>query len=148
MLHEEMTMAALNLYTKEEMFQRVAKKQAKKTQKMRQHFFNQYGPINQSQRQALSIKGMRVWLLQGPQLVKSGLLVEDIFLKISACLLSLPPNQTKELYLAIHNKLFNDVKIGINKKNIGFFCIFKNEKKTEVKQAKNRYEYRKLLEIR
>lgn len=113
---------------------------------------DQYGPINADQMRALSIKGMHAWLLQGPQLVKMGLLVKDIFFEISSYLLNLSTRETKDIFSAVHRKLFNDIASDIvsriDEKNTGCFSFFKNVQtaKTKAKQkAIDRYENRKFL---
>jgi len=110
---------------------------------------DQYGLINNDQMRALSTKGMHAWLLQGPQLVRTGLLVDDIFFKISSYLLNLPTQETKDIFSAVHIKLFNDVVSRIDRKNTGCFSFFKSKKKANAKrqEAIDRYENRRLLSM-
>lgn len=97
----------------------------------RERFFESLSP---SEKNTLKIKGMHVWLLQGPKLVKNDILPKEIFLKISSYLLRLPDKGTIKILNIVQKKLYEDTLTQISKKYEkaqlnGCFSFFKNQKK-------------------
>jgi hypothetical protein len=136
-----------------------AKRRWKREGRKLHHFHTEYSMLNRNQTKALSVVGMRYWLLQGPQLVRENLLISDVFFKISSFVLNCSFKDAQEIYSAVHLKLFSDMTKEIdekiytkthNKNNKGFsflYSLFYPEKKLNAKrqQAIERCEKRVLL---
>jgi hypothetical protein len=116
-------------YTEAELLER---KKSKREDQLKE----KYAQLNSIQLQALSVIGARVWLLQGPQLVRKGILVPDLFFKISSFLIDVPADDAQHVFNSVNKRLFNDIV-----KNIGVFHLPKKIK-SERKDAKERCEIR------
>lgn len=116
--------------------ERTALKKTEREQLLIQHY-GQLGPV---QKNALSILGVRIWLLQGPLLIKEGVLVADLFFKISSELIKGSVSDVFPLYNALHKRLFYDMDM----ENQNKFSFFESLESIEAKRKADivRYEYR------
>jgi ankyrin repeat protein len=71
----------------------------------RNRIMNEYH-LNYHQAQALTAPNAIMWILQGRHLVSTGQIVDDIFFKITRFAIGLSPQDTKQFFYAINQKLF------------------------------------------
>lgn len=81
-------------------------------------------------RNELNKLGARVWLLQGPELVRSGALIPDLFFKITSFFMDIPVHNVELTFHSVNMRLFNL----IDKKTDKGFGFFKTQKKIESKR--------------
>src|SRR5438105_1347384 len=80
--------------------------------------------LNYYQAQALTKPNATIWFLQGPQIISehSINMISDIYNKITYLMLGLTPNDTAQVFNALHQNLFGEKFIC---KNIFSFFLFK-----------------------
>lgn len=94
--------------------------------------------LTYKQAKSLSIEGARVWLLQGPELVREGRLPPEIFCHITSFLADLSIRDTEQVISAINKNLFNGAqRIIQNKFKDGFFSP--NKRKEEHEKTSEHY---------
>jgi hypothetical protein len=108
-----------------------------KIKHMKQH----YHMLNPKQFFALSIPGARVWLLQGPDLVRENKITSKEFFQIAATLMNLSEQDTKFVFNIVNLKLFTDATKDLGKGVLSFFKP-KGTIASEKKEAKARCERR------
>lgn len=103
----------------------------------------EYG-LNSHQGEALTILGIRLWLLQGQQLVREGKLTADVFFKIATYHTHLSEHEVQIVFNAVNRKLFEGVDEKIGK---SFFSFFESSKKIEHEKHVNleRYQQRRIM---
>lgn len=123
------------------MITKTEKEKAHSLPQKKKHMAEHYHLLNPKQRLALSIPGIRVWMLQGQQLVRENKLTPTNFLHITTFLTSLSSDETKLVFNIVNLKLFTDITEDIGKGVYGFFKT-KNSINSERKVAKERCERR------
>jgi hypothetical protein len=72
------------------------------------HINNYYPDLDATQRNELYVIGARVWLLQGPDLVRRGLLIPELFFVISSYVIRSSIGDVQKLRHSFNIRLFNE----------------------------------------
>lgn len=102
--------------------------------------------VNYSQAHSLTMPGVRTWVSQGPQLIATEKMTSDLFYLISYLSFGLSCENTRQLYHAINQNLFESVFTPIRN---NFFSMFKSSYQIEVeeRQVLERFQQRRILSL-